>query len=135
MKKICIIGGGIIGMTSAYFLHKAGYDVVMVDRNAAPGRMTSNSNAMQLCYGTIAPWAGIGDIKKYAKYLLKSDLGTPVYVRQPFSLRFLKFLMLSGWTALPSQARAARQDLFELADQSRLSMETFVRNHPDLGFH
>ena len=135
MKKICIIGGGIIGMTSAYFLHKVGYDITIVDRNTAPGRMTSNSNAMQLCYGTIAPWAGVSDIKKYAKYLLKSDFDAPVYVRQPFSMRFLKFLMVSGWTALPDNARRARQDLYELADQSRLSMETFVRHHPDLDFH
>ena len=91
MKKICVIGAGITGMTTAYMLHEAGYHVTVITDDSTPGTDASRTNAMQLCYGTIAPYAGWGDIKKYARYIFHSTPESAVYVNQPFSLDFMKF--------------------------------------------
>tara|TARA_B100000686_G_scaffold338754_1_gene411764 strand:- start:353 stop:1582 length:1230 start_codon:yes stop_codon:yes gene_type:complete len=134
-KKIAIIGGGIVGMCSAFLLHQAGHEVVLIDAQAVPGNLASNSNAMQLCYGTIAPYAGMGDIKKYARYLAYSHPSCSVYVRQDYSLRFLKFLLLSGWTALPRNAQETRQKLYELAEESCSAMMAFRKDYLEIDFH
>ncbi|AFK63688.1 D-amino-acid dehydrogenase [Advenella kashmirensis WT001] len=54
---IIVIGAGIIGMTSAYYLAKKGYQVTVVDACAGPGQMTSKANGAQLSYSFVAPLA------------------------------------------------------------------------------
>ncbi|HEY6598186.1 MAG TPA: FAD-dependent oxidoreductase, partial [Pseudomonadales bacterium] len=39
--RVLILGSGLAGVTAAYYLRKHGYDVVVVDRAAGPGRETS----------------------------------------------------------------------------------------------
>lgn len=135
MKKICVIGGGIIGMTTAYILHEAGHHVIMIDRNDNVGLGASRSNAMQLCYRTIAPYAEWGDLKKYGRYLFKSDMTSPVYVDLDISWRFLKFGLLSAYTSLPPIHKQARYKLYEMAEQSRRTLDQFRAAHPNMDFH
>ncbi|MGH8843377.1 MAG: FAD-dependent oxidoreductase, partial [Advenella sp.] len=54
---IVVIGAGIIGMTSAYYLAKKGHQVTVVDACAGPGQMTSKANGAQLSYSFVAPLA------------------------------------------------------------------------------
>jgi D-amino-acid dehydrogenase len=46
--KICVLGAGVAGMTSAYFLAHAGHDVTVVERNSGVGLETSYANGGQL---------------------------------------------------------------------------------------
>jgi len=68
--KVLVLGGGVIGVTSAWYLAKAGHEVTVVDRQDAPGRETSFANAGQLSYGYSSPWAGPGVPLKAVKWLL-----------------------------------------------------------------
>jgi len=71
--KILILGSGVIGTTSAYYLAKAGHEVTVVERQPGPGLETSFGNAGELSYGYASPWAGPGIPVKAIKWLLMVD--------------------------------------------------------------
>ena len=53
---ILILGGGVVGVTSAYYLAKAGHRVTVLERQPAAGLETSFANAGQVSPGYSAPW-------------------------------------------------------------------------------
>ncbi|STR70479.1 D-amino acid dehydrogenase small subunit [Raoultella ornithinolytica] len=55
-KRIVIIGGGVIGLATAYELIKSGHQVQLLERQAKPGLATSFANGGQLSYRYVAPW-------------------------------------------------------------------------------
>ena len=57
---VIVLGGGVVGVTSAYYLAKAGHQVTVVDRQAAAGMETSFANADQVSPGYSSPWAAPG---------------------------------------------------------------------------
>lgn len=68
--KVLVLGGGVIGVTSAWYLAKAGHEVTVVDRQAEPGLETSFANAGEVSPGYASPWAGPGVPVKAIKWLL-----------------------------------------------------------------
>ncbi|MEB0284815.1 FAD-dependent oxidoreductase, partial [Sphingomonas sp. 10B4] len=58
--KIIILGAGVIGTASAYFLAKAGHEVTVIERQPAAALETSYANAGEVSPGYSAPWAGPG---------------------------------------------------------------------------
>ncbi|WP_421990138.1 D-amino acid dehydrogenase [Roseococcus sp.] len=68
--RILVLGSGVVGVTSAWYLAKAGHEVTVVDRQPAAGMETSFANAGQVSPGYSAPWAGPGIPIKAIKWLL-----------------------------------------------------------------
>jgi len=68
--KVLILGSGVIGVTSAYYLARAGHEVTVVDRQASPAQETSFANAGEVSPGYSSPWAGPGVPVKAIKWLL-----------------------------------------------------------------
>lgn len=77
--KVLVMGAGVIGVTSAYYLAKAGCDVTVIDRQAGPGLETSFSNAGEVSPGYASPWAAPGVPVKAIRWLL--DKYGPLVVR------------------------------------------------------
>jgi D-amino-acid dehydrogenase len=69
--KVVILGGGVIGITSAYYLAKAGAEVTVIEREAGAALQTSYANAAQLCTGCASPWAAPGIPLKALKWLFQ----------------------------------------------------------------
>ncbi|MGB3244459.1 MAG: D-amino acid dehydrogenase [Sulfitobacter sp.] len=67
--KVIVMGAGVIGVTTAYYLAKQGADVVVVDRQVGPGLETSYANAGELSYGMTSPWAAPGIPVKAVKWM------------------------------------------------------------------
>ncbi len=67
--KVIVMGAGVIGVTTAYYLRKAGAEVVVLDRQVGPGLETSYANAGELSYGMTSPWAAPGIPMKALKWL------------------------------------------------------------------
>jgi len=67
--RIVVMGAGVIGVTTAYYLARDGADVVVLDRQAGPGLETSYANAGELSYGMTSPWAAPGVPVKALKWL------------------------------------------------------------------
>ena len=68
--KVLVLGSGVIGVTSAYYLAKAGHEVTVVDRQPKPALETSFANAGEVSPGYSSPWAGPGVPVKAIKWLL-----------------------------------------------------------------
>ncbi len=68
--KVLVLGGGVIGVASAYYLAKAGHQVEVVNRQLGPALETSFGNAGEVSPGYSAPWAGPGVPIKAIKWML-----------------------------------------------------------------
>src|SRR5450830_1640614 len=69
--RILVLGSGVVGVTSAYYLARKGFEVTVIDRQPAPGLETSFANAGQISPGYSAPWAAPGIPLKAMKWLLQ----------------------------------------------------------------
>ncbi|MBT8317461.1 MAG: FAD-dependent oxidoreductase [Lutibacter sp.] len=88
-KKVLIIGGGIIGLCSAYYLRKEGHSVTVIDKsNMLDG--ASYGNAGMIVPSHIIPLAQPGMIKKGIKWILNPK--SPFYVRPGFSYDLIDWL-------------------------------------------
>jgi len=69
--RVVVIGAGIIGVTSAYYLRQAGFDVTVFERNSGVAQETSYGNAGVIAPAYIGPWAQPGMPRKILAYLFK----------------------------------------------------------------
>ena len=67
--KVIVFGAGVIGVTTAYYLARAGHEVEVIDRGETPACETSFANAGQISPGYASPWAGPGVPLKALKWL------------------------------------------------------------------
>ena len=58
--KVIVLGAGVIGISTAYYLARAGADVTVIDRQPGAGLETSFANAGQVSPGYSSPWAAPG---------------------------------------------------------------------------
>ena len=68
--KVIVLGSGVIGISTAYYLAKAGHEVEVVDRQTGPALETSFGNAGEVSPGYSSPWAGPGVPVKAIKWML-----------------------------------------------------------------
>ncbi|MDE2080911.1 MAG: D-amino acid dehydrogenase [Burkholderiales bacterium] len=68
--KVLVLGGGVIGVSCAYYLARAGHEVELVERQPGPALETSFGNAGEVSPGYSAPWAGPGVPVKAIKWML-----------------------------------------------------------------
>lgn len=53
--RVVILGSGVVGVASAWYLSQAGHDVTVIDRQPGPAEETSAANAGQISPGCVAP--------------------------------------------------------------------------------
>jgi D-amino-acid dehydrogenase len=71
--KVIVLGAGIIGTASAWFLQKAGHEVIVIDRQPGPALETSFANGGQISVSHAEPWANPSAPLKIAKWLGRED--------------------------------------------------------------
>jgi D-amino-acid dehydrogenase len=89
--KVLVLGSGVIGTTTAYFLARAGAEVTVIDRQIGPAMETSFANAGQVSPGYSTPWAAPGIPLKAIKWLFQKH--APLSLRPDGSLFQLRWLM------------------------------------------
>lgn len=89
--KALIIGSGLIGTTSAYFLARRGWEVTVLDRQDGPGQETSFANGALLTPSMPEPWNAPGSWRVLLASLGRSD--------SPLQLRLGALPSLAGWGA------------------------------------
>jgi len=67
---ICVLGAGVIGVTTSYYLLAAGHEVTLVDAQERAGLGASYGNGAQLSYSYVAPLADPSVWSKWPHYLL-----------------------------------------------------------------
>ena len=115
--QILILGSGVIGVTSAWYLAKQGHQVTVIDRQSSPGMETSFANAGQISPGYSAPWAAPGVPLKAVKWMMQ-DLA-PLMVNPKVNANTLKWMtkMLANCTQSSYHTNKAR--MMRLAEYSR----------------
>jgi len=122
--KVIVLGSGIIGVTSAYFLAKAGHEVTVLEQNFAPARGCSFANGGQLSYSHIESWAAKASLYSMIKsaclpnsYLSSKDI---------FSKEFLKWFFEFYCNSFEKKAHKNAGDIASLAKYSRDSMQEIM---------
>jgi len=81
--RVVVLGAGIIGVTTAYYLARLGAEVEVLDRQRGPGLETSFANAGELSYGMTSPWAAPGIPWKAVKWMFMKH--RPLFIRPSLS--------------------------------------------------
>ena len=71
--RIAILGAGVAGLTSAYYLARDGHQVTVLEKSSGVALHTSYANGAQLSYSYVAPLAGPGVLPKIPPWLLRRD--------------------------------------------------------------
>jgi D-amino-acid dehydrogenase len=82
VQRVCIIGGGVIGLTTAYALVRDGFEVTVVEARDSLGSETSFANGGQLSYRYVAPLADSGVPLQAIGWMLRGD--SPLKLRPRF---------------------------------------------------
>ena len=71
--RVIVLGAGLLGVTSAYFLQQLGHEVTVIDRQGAPGAETSFANGGQISVSHAEPWANPSAPLKVLQWLGQED--------------------------------------------------------------
>ena len=115
--RILVLGAGVVGTTSAYYLARAGHDVTVVDRQPNAGLETSFANAGQVSPGYSAPWAGPGVPLKALKWLMMRHRPFVIWPRADARLGWWLAQMLANCTDEAYRINKGR--MVRLAEYSR----------------
>ncbi|MDP2700376.1 D-amino acid dehydrogenase [Thalassospira sp.] len=118
--KITVLGAGVIGVTSAYYLARAGHEVTVIDRQAGPALETSFANAGEISPGYASPWAGPGIPQKAVKWLFMKH--APLILQPMFDAATWRWIsaMLRNCTSARYAVNKGR--MVRLAEYSRDSL-------------
>ncbi len=86
---IAVLGGGVVGVTTAYELNRRGHRVTVIERHSEAGNETSKGNAAQRSYGVVYPWADPAMVVKAIPWLFAAD--GPLKMAMPPSMETLRF--------------------------------------------
>ncbi|HEV7313031.1 D-amino acid dehydrogenase [Sphingopyxis sp.] len=115
--KVAVLGGGVIGVASAWYLAEAGHEVVVIDRQPGPALETSFANAGEISPGYASPWAAPGIPQKAIRWLMMRH--APLILQPAVDREMLGWLfaMLRNCTSARYAINKAR--MVRLAEYSR----------------
>lgn len=115
--KIVILGGGVIGVTSAWYLAEAGHEVVLVDRQSGVAQETSFANAGEISPGYASPWAAPGIPAKALRWLFMQH--APLILRPKVDMAMLRWLVAMLGNCNATDYRINKGRMVRLAEHSR----------------
>ncbi|WFU17819.1 FAD-dependent oxidoreductase [Bradyrhizobium sp. CB3481] len=124
--KICILGAGVIGLTTAWCLAEAGYDVVIVDRHASTAKDASAANGAQLSYAFVAPLASPATLKKLPSLLLSRN--SPMRIRAGLDPALISWAARFLLACRPGAVRETVAAQLALAALSRSELTRLTQN-------
>ena len=115
--KIIVLGAGVIGVSSAWYLARAGHDVTVIDRQMGPALETSFANAGEVSPGYSAPWAAPGIPMKALKWMFQAH--SPLVLQPKLDRQRIEWMarMLSNCTTPAYKRNKSR--MVRLAEYSR----------------
>ncbi len=123
--RVIVLGAGLLGITSAYFLQQHGHEVTVIDRQAQPAAETSFANGGQISVSHAEPWANPSAPLKVLQWLGRED--APLLFRLRADLRQwgwgLRFLR----ECLPGRTRHNIEQIVRLGTYSRAVLQELRR--------
>ena len=115
--RVVILGSGVIGVTSAWYLAQAGHDVTVLDRQPGPALETSFANAGQISPGYASPWAAPGIPLKAIKWMLQRH--APLSITPDGTLFQLQWMWQMLQNCTPERYAVNKERMVRLAEYSR----------------
>jgi D-amino-acid dehydrogenase len=119
--KVIVLGAGVVGVSSAWYLAKLGHEVTVVDRQSAAGLETSFANGAQVSVSQSEPWSAPGAPMKVIKWLFKPD--APLLFRPMFDWHQISWGLDFLLECFPSRYRFNIQQMVNLGLYSRHALQ------------
>ncbi|MDN3554807.1 D-amino acid dehydrogenase [Halomonas maura] len=128
--KVLILGSGVVGVTSAYYLARRGHEVTVVDRQPSPAMETSYGNAGQVSFGFSSPWAAPGIPRKAMKWMFQEH--APLKIQPRMDPTMARFMMKMFANCDAEHYAVNKERMVRIAEHSRacidaLRAETGIR--------
>ena len=130
--KVIVLGAGISGICSAWYLAQAGHEVEVIDRAAGAALETSFANAGQLSYSYTTPWAAPGIPLKALKWLMRPH--SPLIIRPDGSAFQLCWMRQMLANCTPQRYKTNKERMVRISSYSRTLFAQFERDYPDFDF-
>jgi glycine/D-amino acid oxidase-like deaminating enzyme len=115
--KVLVLGSGVVGVSTAYYLAKAGHEVTVIDRQPGAGLETSFANAGQISPGYASPWAAPGIPLKAFKWLFQRH--APLAISPDGSLFQLQWMWEMFRNCDAERYAVNKERMVRLAEYSR----------------
>ncbi len=124
--NVVVLGAGLLGVTSAYYLRQQGHEVTVIDRQATPAAETSFANGGQISVSHAEPWANPGAPLKVLRWLGQEDAPLLFRIRADlrqwmWGLRFLR-------ECTPARTRHNIEQIVRLGTYSRDTLQQLRRD-------
>ncbi|MGE5384408.1 MAG: D-amino acid dehydrogenase [Betaproteobacteria bacterium] len=129
--RIIVLGAGVIGTATAWYLAREGHEVTVIDRQSAAGMETSFANGGQISVSHAEPWANPHVLPKALRWLGRED--APLLVRWRFDPAFFSWGLRFLGECLPTRTRKNIGDIVRLALYSRERLQA-LRQEIDLDY-
>ncbi len=126
--RVLVLGSGVVGVTTAYYLNRAGHEVTVLDRAATPGMETSFANGGQVSWGAGSPWAAPGIVSTAFKWLFKPH--SPLVLHPRLDPAMWSWLFKFIRNATPARYAVNKERMLRLA---RYSHECLKQLRQDTG--
>jgi D-amino-acid dehydrogenase len=125
--EVLVLGSGVVGLTSAWYLSQQGHKVTVVDRQPRSAEETSFANAGQISYGYSSPWAAPGIPAKAIKWLFEKH--APLKIKPSIDPDQISWMlkMLANCQLNRYQINKAR--MLAIANHSRQCLIELRKNH------
>ena len=120
--KVIVLGAGVIGVATAWFLSKSGHDVTVIDRQPGAGLETSFANGGQISVSHAEPWANPSAPLKVLKWLAQED--APLLFRLRPDLRQWLWGLAFLRECTPARTRHNIRQLVTLGLYSRATLQS-----------
>lgn len=114
---VIVLGSGVIGVASAYYLAKQGAKVTVIDRQAGPAQETSFGNAGQISPGYSTPWAAPGIPFKAVKWMFQNH--APLAINLDGSMWQLNWMAQMLKNCNPAHYAVNKERMMRLSEYSR----------------
>jgi len=122
--KVCVLGAGVLGVTSAYMLAKRGHDVTVIERQSEAARECSFANGGQLSYSHAEPWANPHVFPKLWKWMRQED--APLVLKFSLDPHMMRWGTLFLMNCLPARAARHAEAHLRLGLYSKRVMEQMI---------
>ncbi len=119
--RVIVLGAGLLGVTSAYFLSQLGHEVTVIDRQGTPGAETSFANGGQISVSHAEPWANPSAPLKVLQWLGKED--APLLFRLRADMRQWLWGLSFLRNCTPARTRHNIEQIVRLGTYSRDTLQ------------
>ncbi|MEN8276003.1 D-amino acid dehydrogenase [Acinetobacter seifertii] len=115
--RVIVLGSGVIGVASAYYLAQQGAEVTVLDRQSGPAEETSFGNAGQISPGYSTPWAAPGIPFKAVKWMFQHH--APLAINLDGSMWQLQWMAQMLKNCNPQSYAVNKERMMRVAEYSR----------------